>query len=447
MKLTCLAVRSKDMERRVAMHRSIGLTILVALILTPGIQSCTSHKSERVIIPAASDWKEYGVVLEAGPPDSWDSILAGASSPSSIVKKDGRYYLYYGGASGVRADNGPAFRSLGVATSPDGIRFTKYENNPVVVHRPTGLDEEGANSAAVMLDHQGRFVMFYGAATQINAESINADARLALSEDGLHFELPGPIVLDHRSPSLFGGGDEIFPLSAYHHAGRWFVYYVPNGGRSPWSLGVAWGMSPTDFRQSAVVVQGSRDDPVRVGGNVARLGKGRIAVFVQRGWHPDVRVEVRTAYLGTPHILGPPVEVYDNPLWNEETKFLTAFLDRERRTWFLYRLNWKRQFVLHLAPAGEIDATPPTAPANLRGEVVGETVRLRWESADDPDTGVVHYRVMLDGEELGTTFDPEFEAPLPRGSVLSQYRVTAVNLHGVEGPAAETTLQGADNRI
>jgi len=48
------------------------------------------------------------------------------------------------------------------------------------------------------------------------------------------------------------------------------------------------------------------------------------------------------------------------------------------------------------------DGQPPTAPANLRGAVVEDAVRLRWEPALD-DTGVARYAVHRDGVEVGTS--------------------------------------------
>ena len=61
--------------------------------------------------------------------------------------------------------------------------------------------------------------------------------------------------------------------------------------------------------------------------------------------------------------VGPPLVRWDGPLWREQTKFFTVILDRARETWLLYRLDWKRRFVLHTAPLGAPDETPPSAPS------------------------------------------------------------------------------------
>jgi hypothetical protein len=52
-----------------------------------------------------------------------------------------------------------------------------------MTHRPYDGEEEGANSAGVTLDDDGRFVMVYGAAKG-PYDLIVADSRYAYSDDG-----------------------------------------------------------------------------------------------------------------------------------------------------------------------------------------------------------------------------------------------------------------------
>jgi hypothetical protein len=302
-------------------------------------------------VPAELDWVERGVVLRAGAPGAWDALLAGGSAPGALIVKDGTYLLYYGGADGSRAvDGGPRHRAIGVATSPDGRSFTKHPGNPVLSHLPNRGEEEGANSVAVTLDADGQIVALYGAATEIDSRNINADGRLALSSDGLEFHDTGIVVLDHRNESLYGYGDEIFPLAAYRHGDLHVVYYVVGGGPKARDLAVAWGPGWDRLDSSALVVDGTPADPARMAGNVIWIKPDRIVLFVQRGWTPNIRVEARWADPAQPHRLSDPVRVYDGALWKEQTKFFTVYLDRPSRTWLLYRLDWHGQIVLHVAP-------------------------------------------------------------------------------------------------
>jgi hypothetical protein len=393
-------------------------------------------------IPSASDWVEYGAVLQVGSPGAWDMMFAGASVPSTVVKRDGVYYLYYGGADGERStDGGPRHRAIGVATSPDGVRFTKYAGNPVMTHLPNGGEEEGANSAGLVQSPTGELVMYYGGATMINRDEIVADGRLAISTDGFTFADRGR-VLDHTNPALFGYGDEIFPLAAYTYDGQWYVFYLTNGGTSPRDVGVAWGPRMDHLPNSARVVDGSPEFPAHLGANVTWLGSDQVLLWVQHNWWPNIRVELRTAHPAQPTQWSAPLAVYDTPLWREHTKFFTVFLDRDRQTWFLYRTTWNAEIVLHLAPAGPTDTSPPSAPAQLVASRLADgAVALRWGAASDPDTGVVAYRISRDGQFLGQTLDLTFtDAQAPGTASSITYTVTAVNLHGTEGPAEAVTV-------
>ena len=71
---------------------------------------------------------EFGIlndgrpVVEAGVGSEWDQVLFGMHA----VKVNSTYYLYYsGGGSWDRAD-------IGLATSGDGVNWTKFKANPVL---------------------------------------------------------------------------------------------------------------------------------------------------------------------------------------------------------------------------------------------------------------------------------------------------------------------------
>ena len=415
-----------------AARLAIAAGFLVSCGSGPGLEDLP------VSVPAESDWHEVGPILAAGPDGAWDRHLAGASSPSTVVRHDALWWLYYGGADGLRDDDGgPRHRAIGLATSRDGVRFEKHGDGPVLSHLPTGHPEEGANSAAVALAPDGRFVMHYGAATGFRADQIHADLRAARSADGRHFEDVG-LVLSREDPSVYGFGDEIFPIASYRYAGTWYVFYLPNGSPQSRDLAVAWGPSELDLGHTALVLDGSPEDPARCGANVVVLGD-RVLVFVQRGWKPHVRAEVRVAPAASPWELGPPLRVWDGPLFREQTKFFTVTLDRERRTWLLYRLDWNGRFILHAAPSGAPDETPPSAPTRLAATRTPRGIRLAWSEATDPDTGIGQYRVRCGGELVAESVRLGWQGR----TAAEECAVSAVNLHGVEGPAA-TLRPGGD---
>jgi hypothetical protein len=77
--------------------------------------------------PDGINWTKY----------SGNPVLSGTSGwefqivATSIIKKDGTYYLYYYGK------NSPEYK-IGLATSTDGINWTKYSGNPILVPTSPG---------------------------------------------------------------------------------------------------------------------------------------------------------------------------------------------------------------------------------------------------------------------------------------------------------------------
>jgi hypothetical protein len=149
-----------------------------------------------------------------------------------VVKKDGVYFLYYIGADGDRStDGGPRHRALGVATSKDGIRFEKHSGNPIIKFLPNNNEEEGVFSAAATLDATGNILLYYGAMDAGSQYStwVTSDVRLAVSRDGFQFTDMG-IALSYRDKSVWGYGDELFPVGSFQSDGIWHVYYIAKSG-------------------------------------------------------------------------------------------------------------------------------------------------------------------------------------------------------------------------
>jgi hypothetical protein len=395
-----------------------------------------SAAMDAISIPKPSDWVDYGTILEAAPEGAWDFQWAGITL-GNILKKNSTYYFYYVASDGYRSDDGgPRHRAIGVATSQDGIHFTKYHGNPIMTHRPFDGEEEGANSAGIFLDASGDFLMYYGAGKGPES-SIEADVRIAVSSDGVNFT-DKAMVLDSRNRCVYGYGDELWPVAALQHNGRWYVYYQPNGGTAPRTLGMAWGSNMDDLPNSVKVLdEKTGGKPVNTWGNVVWLAPERMALFIQRLWSPNTFVEVRVASPNTPYQLSEPVERYDIP----GLKHGAVFLDTERRTWFMYYNAFDRFWHVKLAPAGDPDITPPTAPTNLSAAAEShDSVKLSWEPATDPDTGVVIYNIYRNGHNIGKTKNWIFTDIGLSALNSYSYSVAAVNFHSTEGPAAQITV-------
>lgn len=296
-------------------------------------------------IPAQSDWVDQGIILEAGAEGDWDYYLWGGFAFSAI-KKDATYYLYYQGSSDYRTeyDETVLWRAIGVATSSDGIHFTKYEGNPVLTWFPNQNGEEGAVSSGVTLGEQGETFLFYGANTHESPTSVNADVRVASSLDGFNFTDLG-LALNRNDRSVWGAGDELFSVTAIYDSGKWFVYYIPNGTSEGGLLGVAYGNQYDALDQSSAVTSGGESISVWGTAGHVRLDTESYALVLNNV--RENRTEVRLVSLQTPNIASEPVAIYHF----DEVQQAVLLLDEERETWFMYYRTHENSYGVKLAPA------------------------------------------------------------------------------------------------
>jgi len=315
------------------------VVVFLAALFSDDAPSLGEHTAVRV--PKQSDWVDHGTILKAGPSGSWDARLSGAISPSTVVKKDGMYFLYYIGADGDRGsphdDGGPRHRALGVATSTDGIHFTKHSGNPIITHLPNHNEEEGVFSAGAALDGKGSIVLYYGAmdAGRQSSTLVDGDVRLAVSGNGLNFMDHGDVI-SHADRSIWGYGDELFPVGTFTANNMWYVYYIAKGKGTHWELGVAWGAGPEKLSRSRAALTRCTyivicDSYIVGGGDPVWLGSDKLAIVIVRDFRKGL-VEVRTASSSSPDKLSEPVEKYDFGGFIH----LTIFQDRQTKTWFMY---------------------------------------------------------------------------------------------------------------
>ncbi|MFO7679729.1 MAG: hypothetical protein R6X34_06730 [Chloroflexota bacterium] len=283
-------------------------------------------------IPAQSDWLECGQIFRAGAEGEWDYYLWGGFA-ATVVKKDGLFYLYYQGANDYDDDEETVtYRAIGLATSADGVNFSKHGDNPVLTWFPHNHLEEGAVSGGAFLDGNGDIAIYYGANNWIGGSKVNADGRLATASNGFNFTDQG-VVLDHSNSSLWGSGDEIFPVIGFEDNGRYFTYYIPNGVLQQGDLGAAWGASPDDLPNSAAVRSGGSGISAWGAASHAKVGDDVYALFVN-----NIRAAggpTLTAYfvsLDDPASLSAPVQSYQ---FNNVVQGI-VYLDEETATWFMF---------------------------------------------------------------------------------------------------------------
>jgi hypothetical protein len=252
-----------------------------------------------LVIPASSDWEAGSLAFSHGAEGEWDYILWGGFA-NSLIKKGDTYYLYYQGSSFYDDScESVAHRAIGVATSKDGIHWTKSARNPVISWSSQGSVEEGAVSSAAWVGEDGRIYVYYGANTGSGCH-INASARLAVSEDGETFQDMGE-VLSGSDPNIWGAGDEIFPIGTYSYNNQWYLYYTPNGVSLARKLGVSIGNSPIIFTQTT----GLNDSTIPAWGPVSIILDGADAVLITNPNDGSGAINIYTFDAGNPSIIHP----------------------------------------------------------------------------------------------------------------------------------------------
>ncbi|MCI0437811.1 MAG: hypothetical protein L0177_01615 [Chloroflexi bacterium] len=431
--------------------------------------SSRAAQSSQLGIPQQSDWTAHGTVLTPGPSGSWDAQLGGTITPCGVVKKDGTYFLYYIGGSFTGSNGDSRNRSLGVATSSDGISFTKYSGNPIMTpskfgegYGPTG--EGGIAACAPYLDSNGDIILHYGAMVEYEYDQVYIDSRLAVSSDGFSFTDVG-LVIDHSDSSRWGYGDELVPDAALVRSdGTVLLYYIcMNGARCKRTLGLATGSSHDSLPSTQGVITSGE---WVLDSSAVMLDSETAALFVTRDWDNWI-VEVRTVSLSNPAAVSAPLASYDFnavlPSTHNSALFPgvefshnTVFLDREAGKWLMYYHLGDPQtpviaamsapFVgdVELPPPPSVDVTPPTAPGGLTASAISQTrIDLAWIPAADEESGVSHYRVFRDGSFIGQSSAAAYSDTGLAEVTAYSYEVSAVNREGIEsarsGAMAATT--------
>jgi predicted GH43/DUF377 family glycosyl hydrolase len=151
--------------------------------------------------------------------NGWDYSIG----VKGVLKVNNKYYMYYGSS--------PA-SGIGLATSTDGITWTRYASNPIL--NPTELWEDGGIGYASVIYDEGKFKMAY-----VN-NGYSSSFGFATSEDGIHWtkDAANPIFNKEKTKNLWAGNVGYPSLTKVGN--KLMIYYTGmNSGGLEMRIGVA----------------------------------------------------------------------------------------------------------------------------------------------------------------------------------------------------------------
>jgi len=121
------------------------------------------------------NWQRSGVPIYRPIPGAWDGVLV--TGPTVVRGPDGIWRLYY---TGIGTKEG-----VGLLTSTDGISWKPYANNPVLEAQKAAWDEQILEQA--VLYFRGQYWMWYSGYQNPLTKTTSIAIGLATSPDGIHW--------------------------------------------------------------------------------------------------------------------------------------------------------------------------------------------------------------------------------------------------------------------
>lgn len=165
-------------------------------------------------------WTEHitnPVLMESAGPTDWDR---GGIETVTVLKESGQYFLWYGGYE-IR-ENPPLTMKIGLATSLDGVNWTKDASNPVLDKGAPGEWDESWIESPTVAKIGSIFYLLY---TGVNA-SMQYRIGLATSSDGITWTKHPANPVFSPEPANSWEDSAVYAPTIFHNGSEFRMWYV-----------------------------------------------------------------------------------------------------------------------------------------------------------------------------------------------------------------------------
>jgi predicted GH43/DUF377 family glycosyl hydrolase len=177
----------------------------------------------------------HGKIVLPASTGKWDSNVLWRPC---VVKTDSGFLMWYNGEDGTGIDR------IGLATSSDGVSWTRYPQNPVLTEGTGGEWDRGSANEAWVIYEDGLFKMWYSGETLTStnpsiAQIATYQIGYATSKDGIHWtKYSGNPVLT-TGPT--GSWDDrwVWRPIVLSTSSSWLMYYSGESKAGATGVGIA----------------------------------------------------------------------------------------------------------------------------------------------------------------------------------------------------------------
>jgi len=166
------------------------------------IRNLTVQNDDLLLVPGleVQQLNNGNPVLRMGTGSDWDSMMVTISA----TKVDGKYYIYYQASTGTSYSSPWA---VGVASSNDGLSYTKYSGNPILRPRVESYDYIAIHDSVVMKEGDTWKMWYAGDRGIVGQKDVNVC--YATSVDGLIWtkRSSNPVMANNVQNNAWNGTD------------------------------------------------------------------------------------------------------------------------------------------------------------------------------------------------------------------------------------------------